>query len=91
MGVIKILGNALQLSGTGTTIPDMNGIGAQYVLIQHTGSGNNYIIQQTGVGDTIGTVHMPSESFLIIKKQRTDILKVDGGNDIYATSVVYQG
>jgi len=90
-GSIKILGNSQQLSGIGTTVSDINGLGAQYVLIQHTGAGNHYIIEKTGAGVTVGTVYLPSESFLLIKKERTNTISVDSGNDIYATSVVYQG
>jgi len=88
---IKILGNSQQLSGIGTTVSDIDGLGAQYVLIQHTGGGSHYIIEKTGAGVTVGTVHMPPQSFLLIKKERTNIISVNSGNDIYATSVVYQG
>jgi len=90
-GPIKILGNSQQLSGIGTTVSDINGLGAQYVLIQHTGGGNHYIIEKTGAGVTVGTVHMTPQSFLLIKKERTNIISVNSGTDIYATSVVYQG
>jgi hypothetical protein len=91
MNPIKIIGNLHQLSGIGTTVADVNNLGAQYVLVQHIGAGNHYITQQTGAGVTIGSIYIPSNSNLLIKKERTDEIKVDSGNDVYATSVVYQG
>ncbi len=91
MNPIKILGYAQQLSGIGTTVSGVNDVGAQYVLVQHTGAGNHFITQQTGTGTTIGTIYVQPDTSIIIKKERTDTIKVDSGNDVYATSVVYQG
>lgn len=92
MGSIKILGNSIQLSaGVGTTVPDLNGIGAKYVLLQHVGENHHQIIQKTGMGTTVGSIHLPPDTVLTIKKERSDTLETASGNDVYVTSITYQG
>lgn len=91
MNAIKILGISTQLSGTGTTVPNLSNLGAEYVLLQHTGSNHNLVIQKSGIGTTVGSINLPGKALLVIKKQRTDTLEVSSGNDVFATSVVYQG
>lgn len=90
MEVIKILGTATQLTGTGTTVPGSDYVGAQYVLVSNIGTAQT-VTQKTGVGVTVGTIFTPASSLLIIKKERTDTLESESGNSVYVTSVVYQG
>jgi hypothetical protein len=90
MEVIKILGSASQLTGTGTTVPGSDNVGAQYVLVSNTGT-TQTVTQKTGAGVTVGTIVTPPSSLLIIKKERTDTLESASGTSVHVTSVVYQG
>ncbi len=93
--VVKLLGESVNINvGVGTSVPSSEvvngGIGAEYVLIQHSHSSDRLVEIRTGAGDTYGSVHMAGKDPLIIHKQRTDLV-YSSASDVYATSVVYQG
>tara|TARA_B100002019_G_scaffold277766_1_gene277928 strand:+ start:503 stop:784 length:282 start_codon:yes stop_codon:yes gene_type:complete len=93
MQVVKILGEATQVNaGSGSSVPDTNSIGAQYVMVQHDhASGNAHLVEtRTGAGVTIGSFYIPPHNPIIVYKERTDLIFCSS-NDVYATSVVYQG
>ena len=97
MNVIKILGESTQVNaGSGSSVPgSVNGslgaaLGAEYVMIQHSHSSDRLVEVKTGAGDTYGSVHMAGKDPIIIHKARTDLI-FSSANDVYASSVVYQG
>ena len=92
MNVVKLLGEAVVVSGSGTTVPDVNGIGAQYVLLQHdhTAGAAHVVEIRTGAGVTTGSLHLAPHVPIIILKDRTDGVYTSS-SDIFATSVVHQG
>ena len=91
--VVKLLGESVQVNaGSGTSVPSSSngGVGAEYVMVQHSHSSDRLIEVRTGAGVTYGSVHMAGKDPLIIHKERTDLIYSDA-SDVYATSVVYQG
>ena len=93
MNVIKLLGEATQVNaGSGTSVPDIDGVGAQYVLLQHDHSGGQaHVVEvRTGAGVTTGSLHLAPHNPLIVHKERTDLI-YSSATDVYATSVAYQG
>ena len=93
MQVIKLLGEAINVNvGLGTIVANSDGVGAQYVLLQHDHSGGQaHIVEvRTGAGVTIGSLHLAPHNPLIVQKDRTDLI-YSSATDVYATSVVYQG
>jgi hypothetical protein len=93
MNVIKLLGEAVQVNtGSGTSVPNIGGIGAQYVLLQHDHSGGQaHVVEvRTGAGVTTGSLHLAPHNPIIVQKNRTDLVYCSSA-DVYATSVVYQG
>ena len=91
MQVKKLLGESTQVNaGSGSSVPSIDGIGAQYVMIQHSHSSDRLVEIRTGAGVTTGSIHMAGKDPIIIHKERTDIV-YSSASDVYATSVVYQG
>ena len=93
MHIVKLLGEAVLVnSGSGTTVPNIDGVGAQYVLLQHDHTaGSAHLVEvRTGAGVTTGSFHLAPHNPIIVQKDRTDVVYSDT-SDIYATSVVYQG
>ena len=91
MQVVKLLGESTQVNaGSGSSVPSIDGIGAQYVMIQHSHSSDRLVEIRTGAGVTTGSIHMAGKDPIIIHKERTDIV-YSSASDVYATSVVYQG
>ena len=91
MVVVKLLGEStLVNAGSGTSVPSSSGVGAEYVMIQHSHSSDRLVEVRTGAGDTYGSVHMAGKDPIIIHKARTDLV-FSSANDVYASSVVYQG
>ena len=91
MLVVKLLGESTQVnSGSGSSVPNIDGLGAQYVMIQHTHTSDRVVEVRTGVGVTTGSIHVADRQPIIIQKERTDLIYSDA-NDVYATSIVYQG
>ena len=90
--VVKLLGESVQVNtGSGSSVPSSDtGVGAEYVMIQHSHSSDRLVEVRTGAGDTYGSVHMAGKDPLIIHKERTDLI-YSSASDVYATSVVYQG
>ena len=90
MNAIKILGIATQINGRGTTVPGIMGLGAEYVLMQHSHMNDRIIEVQTGAGVTYGSFHMSGQTPLILHKERDHIVTCED-NDVYGTSVVFSG
>ena len=91
MQVVKLLGESTQVNaGSGSSVPSIDGIGAQYVMLQHSHSSDRLVEIRTGTGVTTGSMHMTGKDPIIIHKERTDLV-YSTATDVYATSVVYQG
>ena len=91
MQVVKLLGESTQVNvGSGSSVPSINGIGGQYVMIQHSHSSDRLVEVRTGSGVTTGSIHIAGKDPIIIHKERTDLV-YSLASDVYATSVVYQG
>jgi len=91
MLVVKLLGESTQVNvGSGSSVPSSSGVGAEYVMIQHSHSSDRLVEVRTGVGDTYGSIHITGKDPIIIHKARTDLI-FSSANDVYASSVVYQG
>ena len=85
MQVVKLLGESTQINaGSGTSVPSIGGVGAQYVMVQHSHSSDRL------VEVTTGSMHVAGKDPIIIQKNRTDLVYSTAA-DVYATSVVYQG
>ena len=93
MYIVKILTESTNINvGSGSSVPDSNSIGAQYVMVQHDhASGNAHLVEtRTGAGVTIGSFYIPPHNPIIVKKEREELVFCSS-TDVYATSVVYQG
>ena len=93
MNVVKLLGEAVNVNvSLGTSVPSTDGVGAQYVLLQHDHSGGQgHIVEvRTGAGVTTGSLHLAPHNPIIVQKERTDLVYCSS-SDVFATSVVYQG
>ncbi len=91
MLVVKLLGESTQINaGSGSSVPNTDGVGAQYAMIQHTHTSDRVVEVRTGAGVTTGSIHIADRQPIIIQKERTDLIYSDA-NDVYATSIVYQG
>ena len=91
MAVVKLLGLSTQVNaGSGSSVPNIDGLGAQYVMVQHSHSSDRTVEVRTGAGVTTGSLHIASKDPIVIQKERTDLVYSSAG-DVYATSVVYQG
>jgi len=91
MQVVKLLGESTQINaGSGTSVPSIGGVGAQYVMVQHSHSSDRLVEVKTGAGVTTGSMHVAGKDPIIIQKNRTDLVYSTAA-DVYATSVVYQG
>ena len=91
MQVVKLLGEStLVNAGSGTSVPSIGGVGAQYVMIQHSHSSDRLVEVRTGAGVTTGSIHIAGKDPIIVQKDRTDLI-YSAAADVYATSVVYQG
>ena len=91
MLVVKLLGESTTINaGSGSSVPNIDGLGAQYVMVQHSHSSDRIVEVRTGAGVTTGSVHISGKDPIIIQKERTDLI-YSSASDVYATSVVYQG
>ena len=91
MQVVKLLGESTQVyAGSGTSVPSIAGVGAQYVMIQHSHSSDRLVEVRTGAGVTTGSMHISGKDPIIVYKERTDLV-YSSASDVYATSIVYQG
>jgi hypothetical protein len=89
MNVVKLLGEATQLS----TTPNNIDTGTK-VLLQHNHNGGNaHLVTLKNVGgDTLGSVYIAPHRPIMLDKEPTDTLEVANSvNDIYGTSVVHMG
>ena len=89
MNVVKLLGEATQLTTTGNTVDS-----AKKVLIQHNHAGGNahlVTIKNAG-GTTLGSMYVAPHRPIMLDKEPTDTVEVEASvTDIYATSVVHMG
>ena len=91
MLVVKLLGEStLVNSGSGSSVPNIDGLGAQYVMVQHSHSSDRVVEVRTGAGVTTGSLHIAGKDPIVIQKERTDLI-YSSAADVYATSIVYQG
>jgi hypothetical protein len=91
MLVVKLLGESTTVNaGSGSSVPNMDGLGAEYVLIQHSHSSDRLVEVRTGLGVTTGSIHIAGKDPILVYKNRTDLV-YSSASDVYATSVVYQG
>ena len=89
MNIIKLLGQATQL----TTTPDTVDSGER-ILCQHNHAGGNghLIIQKNAGGDVLGSFYLSPHRPVVIDKEHTDTLEVvNGVSDVYATSIAHMG
>ena len=67
MLVVKLLGESTTVNaGSGSSIPNIDGVGAQYVMIQHTHTSDRVVEVRTGVGVTTGSIHAVSYTHLTL-------------------------
>jgi len=91
MLVVKLLGKSTTVNaGSGSSVPNIDGLGAQYVMVQHSHSSDRVVEVRTGAGVTTGSLHIAGKDPIVIQKERTDLI-YSSAADVYATSVVYQG
>ena len=89
MNVVKLLGEATQLTTTGQNIDS-----GTRVLLQHNHAGGNshlVTIKNAG-GTTLGSVYVAPHRPIMIDKEPTDTVETESAvTDIYATSVAHMG
>jgi hypothetical protein len=89
MNVVKLLGQATQLTTTGNNIDS-----GTKVLLQHNHAGGNahlVTIKNVG-GDTLGSVYVAPHRPIVVDKEPTDTVETEATvTDIYATSVAHMG
>ena len=89
MNVIKLLGQATQL----TTTPDTIDSGER-ILCQHNHAGGNahLIIQKNAAGDVLGSFYLAPHRPVVIDKEPTDTLETEATvTDIFVTKVAHMG
>ena len=91
MLVVKLLGESTQVNaGSGSSVPNIGGLGGQYVMVQHSHSSDRTVEVRTGAGVTTGSIHIAGKDPIVLQKERTDLV-YSSAADVYATSIVYQG
>ena len=89
MNVVKLLGEATQLTTTGNNV----GSGTR-ILLQHNHAGGNahLVTLKNAGGTTIGSLYLAPHRPVVIEKEPTDTLETETGvTDLYATSVSHFG
>ena len=89
MNIVKLLGEATQLS----TTPDSIDTGTK-ILLQHNHAGGNahLVTLKNAGGDTLGSVYVAPHRPIVIDKESTDTLEIGNSvTDIYGTSVAHMG
>lgn len=89
MNVVKLLGQAIQLTTTPNTIDS-----GERILCQHNHSGGNghLIIQKNAGGDVLGSFYLAPHRPVVIDKETTDTLETEAAvTDVFATSVAHMG
>ena len=89
MNVVKLLGQATQLTTSGNNIDS-----GERILLQHNHAGGNahlVTIKNSG-GTVLGSVYIAPHRPIVIQKERTDTVETEAAvTDIYATSVAHLG
>ena len=89
MNVVKLLGQAIQLT---TTANNVNS--GTKVLLQHNHAGGNahLVTLKNAGGDTLGSLYVAPHRPIMIDKEPTDTLETETAvTDLYATSVAHMG
>ena len=89
MNVVKLLGQATQLTTTGDDIDS-----GERILLQHNHAGGNahLVTVKNSGGTVLGSVYVAPHRPIVIQKQRTDTVETEAAvTDIYATSVAHLG
>lgn len=89
MNVVKLLGEATQLTTAGQNIDS-----GTKVLLQHNHNGGNahLVIIKNASGTTLGSMYVAPHRPIMLDKEPTDTVEVGTGvSDIYATSVAHMG
>jgi len=85
--IYKFLNTQITLNGTGSTVNSAN-----LVRICHegTGSTSHIITQKYANGAIRSTFTIMAQTEIIIEKDTTDTLTVDGGTDVTANRIAYK-
>jgi len=89
MNIIKLLGEATQLTTTGNNIDS-----GTKVLLQHNHAGGNahLVTLKNAGGTTLGSLYVAPHRPLVIDKEPTDTLETESSvTDLYATSIAHMG
>ena len=89
MNVVKLLGQATQLTTTGNNIDS-----GKRVLLQHNHAGGNahLVTVKNAGGDTLGSIYVAPHRPIVLDKEPTDTVETETSvTDIYATSVAHMG
>ena len=89
MNIIKLLGEATQLTTTGNNVDS-----GTKVLLQHNHAGGNahLVTLKNAGGTTLGSFYLAPHRPVVIDKEPTDTIEVDSAvTDIYATSIAHMG
>ncbi len=89
MNVVKLLGEATQLTTTGDNIDS-----GERILLQHNHAGGNahLVTVKNSGGTVLGSVYVAPHRPIVIQKQRTDTMETENSvTDLYATSVAHLG
>ena len=89
MNVVKLLGEATQLTTTADNIDS-----GERILLQHNHAGGNahLVTLKNASGTTLGSLYVAPHRPIILDKEPTDTLETEAAvTDIYATSVAHMG
>ena len=89
MNIIKLLGEATQLTTTGNNINS-----GTKVLLQHNHAGGNahLVTHKNAGGTTLGSLYVAPHRPVVIDKEPTDTIETESSvTDLYATSIAHMG
>ena len=89
MNIIKLLGEAIQLTTTGNNVDS-----GTKVLLQHNHAGGNahLVTLKNAGGTTLGSFYLAPHRPIVIDKEPTDTIETESSvTDLYATSIAHMG
>ena len=89
MNIIKLLGEAIQLTTTGNNVDS-----GTKVLLQHNHAGGNahLVTLKNAGGTTLGSFYLAPHRPVVIDKEPTDTIETESSvTDLYATSIAHMG
>ena len=89
MNIIKLLGEATQLTTTGNNVDS-----GTKVLLQHNHAGGNahLVTLKNAGGTTLGSFYLAPHRPVVIDKEPTDTIETESSvTDLYATSIAHMG